>query len=341
MAKPRLLSLVMISLMLIFGFLIHRHASRHPESDDASIDAEVVHMAASVGGRLVELRVEENSKVKKGDLLFRLDPETYALLENQAQANLDIALAALDTRRRVVTSEVLNARVAADQETRAKTNYELMQRSTERLRPLAGKAYVPAQEFDRAQTTQKDAATSLAQANLQRQMAEKNIGSDSGALAAVKAAEAALAIAQKAVKDSEVYAPQDGRIVGLSVREGEMVAPAQSLFTLIATEEWHAVANFRESELPHIQEGDCATVFSMIDRTHPIHGKVDGLGWGVMDTDRINLPRSAPLVEKSLNWVRVAQRFPVRIKLEEPPEMLMRLGASAVVQIKDGAECSD
>ena len=341
MAKPRLLSLVMISLMLVFGFLIHRHTSHHPESDDASIDAEVVHVAASVGGRLVELRVEENSKIKKGDLLFRLDPETYALLESQAQANLDIALAALDTRRRMVTSEVLNAKVAADQQTRAKTNYELTQRSTERLRPLAGKAYVPTQEFDRAQTTQKDAATSLEQANIQRQIAERSIGNDSGALAAVKAAEAALAIAQKAVKDSEVYAPQDGRVVGLSVREGEMVTPAQSLFTLIATEEWHAIANFRESELPHIQEGDCATVFSMIDRTHPIRGKVDGMGWGVMDTDRINIPRSAPLVEKSLNWVRVAQRFPVRIKLEEAPEMLMRLGASAVVQIKDGAECSD
>jgi membrane fusion protein, multidrug efflux system len=341
MSKPRIFSLLGIGLAVLIGLLVHRHSTHHPTSDDASIDAEVVHIAPNVSGRLVELRVEENSKVKKGDLLFRLDPESYALVVTQAEANLEIALAALDTRRRMMASEVLNAKAAADQQTRAKTNYELTQRSTERMRPLAGKAYIPEQEFDQAQTTQKDAATSLEQAKIQRKVAETSIGNDAGALAAVKAAQAALAIAQKALRDTEVYAPQDGRIVGLAIRAGEMVAPTQSLFTLIATDEWHAIANFRESELPHVQVDDCATVYSMIDRTQPIRGKVDGIGWGVMDTDRINVPRSAPFVEKSLNWVRVAQRFPVRIKLEGPPESLMRLGASAVVQINQGALCTD
>jgi len=77
----------------------------------------------------------------------------------------------------------------------------------------------------------------------------------------------------------------------------------------------------------------------MIDRRIPIKGVVQGIGWGVVDQDRINIPRSVPFVERSLNWVRVAQRFPVRIRLENPPQQLMRLGASAVVEIKHGAEC--
>jgi multidrug efflux system membrane fusion protein len=66
---------------------------------------------------------------------------------------------------------------------------------------------------------------------------------------------------------------------------------------------------------------------------------VQGIGSGVLDTDRINLPRSVPYVERSLNWVRVAQRFPVRIRLEEPPQELVRLGASAVVEVKHGDAC--
>lgn len=341
MTKPKITSLLIIGSALLLGLFIAQYLTRYPASDDASIDAEVVHVASNVSGRLLELKVEENARVKKGELLFRLDPETYELAAKQAQANLDIALAALDTRRRLVASETLTARVAADQQKRAMTNYELSQRTTERLKPLAGKAYVPAQEFDQAQTTQRDAATSLEQAKSQRAAAEYNIGNANGALAAVNAAESSLALAQKALRDTEVYAFQDGRIVGLSIREGEMIAPSQSLFTLIATEEWHAVANFRESDLPSIREGDCATVYTMIDRSRSIRGIVDGIGWGVMDTDRINLPRSVPWVEKSLNWVRVAQRFPVRIRLNEPPEELMRLGASAVVQIKSGAACKN
>jgi multidrug efflux system membrane fusion protein len=130
-----------------------------------------------------------------------------------------------------------------------------------------------------------------------------------------------------------------GRVVGLTISTGEMVAPAQSVFTLVDTEEWFAVANFREYYIGAIAVGDCATVYSMIDRTKPIKGVVQGIGSGVLDDERINLPRSVPYVERSLNWVRVAQRFPVRVRLEAPPPALMRLGASAIVQVKHGAAC--
>ena len=77
----------------------------------------------------------------------------------------------------------------------------------------------------------------------------------------------------------------------------------------------------------------------MLDKEQPIKGVVQGIGWGVMDTGHIVLPRSVPFVERSLNWVRVAQRFPVKIKLENPPIQLTRLGASAVVEINHGAAC--
>ena len=81
------------------------------------------------------------------------------------------------------------------------------------------------------------------------------------------------------------------------------------------------------------------TAYSMIDRTKPIRGVVQGVGFGVLDTDRINLPRSLPYVDRSLNWVRVAQRFPVRVRLEHPPDELVRLGVTAVVEVKHGEAC--
>jgi multidrug efflux system membrane fusion protein len=107
----------------------------------------------------------------------------------------------------------------------------------------------------------------------------------------------------------------------------------------VVTDEWFAIANFRETELPGIPVESCATGFSLIDRRVPIEGTVESIGWGVADQDRINLPRGLPLVAKSVNWVRVEQRFPVRVRLIDPPPELMRAGASASVRIRPKGRC--
>jgi multidrug efflux system membrane fusion protein len=279
------------------------------------MDADVVHVAAAVGGRIIQLPVSENARVAEGDLLFQIDPLPYRLAVEQSAAELGIARS--------------NAAVAADQTKSAQENHDLATRTLERLRPLAAKGYVPQQQLDQAQVSDKDTATKLIQAQESRTAAD----------ATVRARTAALGIAQRQLDDTTVRATHNGLVVGLTVSTGEMVVPSQSLFTLINTDEWFAVANFRETDLSAIAVDDCATVFSMIDRKIPIKGVVQGIGRGVVDQDRINIPRSVPFVERSLNWVRVAQRFPVRVRLENPPERLVRLGASAVVEIKHGAAC--
>ncbi len=204
---------------------------------------------------------------------------------------------------------------------------------------MVADGYVPAQQLDQAQVAQRDASVSLRQANTQRSATAQAVGNEDDAIATVHAREAALAIAQRALDDTTVRAPHAGRVSGLTVLSGEVVLPNQSLFLLVHTGEWFAVANFRETSLAGIRIGDCATVYSMIDRSHALRGKVEGIGIGVADTDRVNLPRSLPYVQPSVNWVRVAKRFPVRIRLEEPPETLARVGASATVEIRHGAAC--
>jgi len=334
-----LVSLAIIAGAGYFGLAVLRRISNLPSTDDASIDSDVVHVASTVGGRIVDLPVEENGHVVKEDLLFQIDPEPFRLAVEQARADLDLAGAALETQRRAVATQRSAATVAADQVRRAATNLDLATRTVERLRPLAAKGYAPAQQLDTAVTAERDAATSLAQAREQETAAVKAIDTDAGAEATVRARQAALAIAQRALEDASVRAPHAGRVVGLTVLSGEIVARSQSLFTLVSDDEWFAVGNFRETDLHAIAVGDCATAYSMIDRTRPIRGVVQGIGYGVLGTDRINVPRSVPYVERSLNWVTVAQRFPVRIHLEDPPQELMRLGATAVVEVKHGDAC--
>jgi multidrug efflux system membrane fusion protein len=335
--RRRLISLAIIALAIAVAVVVGVRS--RPATDDATIDADVVHVAAAVGGRIIQFPVRENDLVHKGDLLFQIDPVPYQLALNQAAANLDVTRAALESQRRLVATQQSTAVIAGEQARRAQTNVGLTQRTEDRLRPLSEKGFVPQQQLDQASVARRDATTSLRQAREQAQAAERAVDTVAGTEAAVQAAKAALANAQRALDDTTVRAPHDGRVVGLTVSTGEMVVPSQSLFTLVNTEEWFAIANMRETELHAIAEGDCATVYSMIDRRTPIKGVVEGIGWGVLAADRINVPRAVPYVQASLNWVRVAQRFPVRVRLEEPPPELMRLGASANVEIRHGAAC--
>jgi len=338
-SRGSVIALATIALAVIVALWSASWVSRHPSSSDASIDADVVHVAAAVGVRIIEIRVRENSPVRRGDLLFQIDPLPYQLLVSQAQADLALAEAQLDTQRRYVSTQQSNATIARDQTTTAKTNYELATRTAERLRPLTAKGYVPNQQLDQADVTARDAATRLQQAQVQQLAAVQAIDTVEAGESLVAARQAALALAKRNLEDTTVRATHDGLVVGLVVSSGEFVIPGQSLFTLINTEEWFASANLRETDLAAVHTGDCVTVYSMIDRRLAIRGVVDSIGWGVMDQDRINLPRSVPYVERSLNWVRVAQRFPVRIRLESPPPRVMRLGASAVVEVKHGRQC--
>lgn len=321
----------------VLSFLRYRESE--PYSDAATIDAEVVHIAPQVSGRIVSLPISENQLVKRDDILFEIDPEPYRLHVELARADLKAAEALLDTQKRTVATETSNATIARDQVVQARTSLQLASNTVTRLEPLAGRGYVSAQAFDDARTSKKKAETAYAQAVEQASATKVAIGNTDSAVASVEARRTTLALAERDLRNTVVRAPHEGRITGLTIKSGEYAVLGQPLFTLVVTDEWFAVANFRETELSRIPEDSCATAFSLIDRRVPIGGKVASIGWGVSDQERINIPRGLPYVAKSVNWVRVEQRFPVRVRLTDPPPDLMRAGASALVRIRPRGRC--
>ncbi|MBV8320515.1 MAG: biotin/lipoyl-binding protein, partial [Hyphomicrobiales bacterium] len=248
-SRGRLIALGVIALALVLAVLSASWVRRHPSSSDASIDADVVHVAAAVGGRIIEIRVHENSPVHRGDVLFQIDPLPYQLLVAQAQADLAVAEGLLDTRRRQVSTQRSNATIAQDQAVNAKANYELATRTVERLKPLTAKGYVPNQQLDQADVNARDAATRLQQARVEQLAAVAAIDTLQAAESGVAARQAALALAKRNLEDTTVRAMHAGLIVGLLVSSGEFVALGQSLFTLINTEEWFASTTLRETDL--------------------------------------------------------------------------------------------
>ena len=336
-AAGGVVSLVVIVAATFLGARFWRQSNDNPLSQDAILTANIAHMASAVPGRIATVAVKENQAVAKGDLLFALDPTTYRLEVDQANADLAFAEAALDDQRRTVSAERSNAVVSREQVTRAETNLALATRSLARLQSLRPNGYVSAQQVDDAATAKRDAEVSLRQAELQKDAADTLVSTVGAATALVAARRAALA--KQALADTEVRAPFAGRVAGLTVAPGSFVLTGQSVFTLIDTHVWYASAAFLETELPAVAPGDCATVFALADRSVAIAGRVEGVSWGVGQEDVLNLPRLLPIVPKNLDWVRIQQRFPVRIRLLDPPENLMRVGASATATVHHGTSC--
>ncbi|HDV9907162.1 TPA: multidrug transporter subunit MdtN [Klebsiella oxytoca] len=321
------------------GWYTLRQDARHPMSEDTVIGSNVVNVSSSVPGRIVSMNVTENGTVRRGEVMFTIDPYLYQLRVEQAQAELKMAEAAWDTQHRTVVAEQSNAAITSEQIRRARANLKLATQTLARLQPLLAKGYVTAQQLDDAATAKHDAEISLNQALKQSVAADALISSTAASEALVAARRAALAIAQRELDNTQIRAPHNGLVVGLKVAPGEFVIPDQAIFTLINSDSWYASAFFRETELKNIKPGDCATVYVMTERERALKGRVEGIGWGITTEEQFSLPRSLPYVAKSLNWVRVAQRFPVRIQLLAPPAGLMRVGASAIAVVNHGDGC--
>ena len=181
----------------------------------------------------------------------------------------------------------------------------------------------------RAQHLAVEAA--LEQAKVERLRAEDAIGQEGDFNARIGAAEAQLAEAELDLGYCTVRAPFSGKVVNLNISQGEFAHAGVQVFTLVDTRTWYVVANFRETQLKHIQEGAPAEIYLQFKGGKRFRGKVVGPGWAVLPeygTSTLGLPN----VPRNLDWVRLAQRFPVRVEVENPDDSF-RVGASAVVTI--------
>jgi multidrug efflux system membrane fusion protein len=154
--------------------------------------------------------------------------------------------------------------------------------------------------------------------------------------------EARAAAVKSAAYDLErctVRAPFDARVTNLTISEGAYARAGQQAFTLIDERTWWVVANFRETELKRIQPGMKVDVFVMSRPGEKFEGTVDSTGFGVTpDVSLVgNLSQGLPDVQRSLNWVHLAARFPVRIRVTPPAADVFRVGASAMVAVRSSA----
>ena len=360
----RWISIGIVAATAVIGLVVLRKTTHHPRTDDAAVLANYIGIAPQVEGPLVQLPVHDNQFVKKGELLFEIDerPYQYALeraLSEQAALEGQIAdetrrISALKSAVSVAESNIRSAEaevVTAEQGvSRAQAEWAYASNNLQRLQPLLVKQFVTVDDIDKAKTSEiaqqealRQAQSHLLLARSQLKSAQAQHEQAGNAVTTLEpltsqrgAKEAAVKRARYDLENCRVYAPFEARVTNLTISEGAYARVGQQMFVLIDARRWWAVANFREGQLEHIKPGMRAEVYVLSKPDRRFAGFVDSIGFGVRpDEDVIGrLESGLPDVQRTLNWVHLASRYPVRVRVENPEPDLFRISESAVVIIR-------
>ena len=360
----RWISIGIVAATAVIGLVVLRKTTHHPRTDDAAVLANYIGIAPQVEGPLVRLPVHDNQFVKKGELLFEIDerPYQYALeraLSEQAALEGQIAdetrkIAALKSAVLVAESNIRSAEadvVTSEQGVnRAQAESAYASNNLQRLQPLLVKQFVTVDDIDKAKTSEIAQRQALRQAQSHLLLAQSQLKSAqaqheqaANAVTTLEplinqrgAKEAAVKRARYDLDNCRVYSPFEARVTNLTISEGAYAHVGQQMFVLIDARRWWVVANFREGQLEHISPGMRAEVYVMSKPDRRFSGIVDSIGFGVTpDPDVIGQFQSGlPDVQRTLNWVHLASRYPVRVRVENPEPDLFRVSESAVVIIR-------
>jgi multidrug resistance efflux pump len=304
MRKIILIALALLLALFVYHVLSDRYT---PYTSQARVDAFLTQVAPEVAGDVLQVYVNNNSAVRKGQLLFRIDPEPYQVAVRSAEANLSVALQGAD---------VSVADVAAAQAKLRKQRVDLA--ANQQLGGIVTglvdqKALAETQGIRaRADVAKTEADVKGAQADLEK--ARANLGAPGLANPKVKQALAALDQARLDVRNTEVRAPSDGIVTNLRLAVGQYVAPGQPLLSFLENGRRWISADFRENQLGNVKPGQNVTIALDVRPGKLFHGKVHSVGWGVTQGDEAPNGQLAN-VEAPQGWVREPQRFPVQILL--------------------------
>ncbi len=357
MTKPmtRIIVGITFAVAIIFVFLYFRQLSVMPRTDDAYVEADIVQIAAQVEGPIVNLPIQNNTAVKKGDLLFEIDPKPFQIAVDQAKAELaqtsqDVKslLDVVKTNEAGVDSAKANVEAAKDKIKSTKAFLEKAKKSLARQKRMERQDATSKRAAESAEAIFKEtsadnekasseldqAEAELHQAKMQLAQSQDELGSSGDENARTLLAKAKLADAELNLSYTKVTAVQDGFITGLNLPQGNYVSVGESLFTLVTTNTWRITGNFLETDLARIKPGQKAHIRLQTYPDHQLEGIVEGISWGIEqqagDVERGGLANVTPTVD----WVRLAQRFPVSVKfVDVPPEVKLRIGMNGNVQI--------
>jgi len=319
--KPLIILAVVVVVMVIVALFFWLTTRNIETTDDAFTEADAVTIAPKASGYVTELKVKDNQRVKKGDLLVVIDPRDATAQREQAQAQLGLAQAQLHQAQ----AQLALARVqypaqkdqALAQQARAQANYNNAQEDYKRQRGVDPRA-TSQRNIDAASAQLRSARAELTNAQAQVEVAsqvalqirqqETNVEARESQ---VEQAQAQLNTANLNLSYTEVRAPYDGFVTKRNVQVGTLVQAGSSLFSLVSADTW-IVANFKESQLARMKPGDKVEIGIDAWPDMKVEGHVDSVQMG--SGSRFS---AFPSENATGNYVKIVQRVPVKIVIDK------------------------
>ena len=356
--KKYLLAGAIVLIALIVVLLKYWDYVTNPWTRDGQVRAQVVQITPRVSAPIVKLPIADNQPVKTGDLLFAVDPRTFEATLDQKRAQLD------NTRDEI---EALEKQVEAAQADVEAANANI-KRAEAAIRAYTGRVEQAEAEYKRQQILDKERATSkkkveaargdyiavvnekanaeaqLLEVKAQLSEAQANLAKARADLGAPGEQNAKLRLAKAEVREAElnleftqVRAPVDGYVTNLNLRLGSQAVANQPALALVDVNSFWIHGFFKENYIADMREGDRAIVTLMTYPDTPLEGHVDSLGWGIAQQDGSTGSDLLPNISPTFEWIRLAQRVPVRIHLDQvPEEVKLRVGTTASVLVMTG-----
>jgi multidrug resistance efflux pump len=331
----------------------------NPWTRDGQVRAEVIQITPRVSGPIVSLAVKDNQFVKAGDLLFEIDPRTFAVSLKQALAQYDKTgnsylaqekqVEAAEAQIDVSRASILQAQSAIKEATStiAKNKAEFQrqqellpqkatsQKSVDRAR---ANYQVAIEQRNSAVASLSQARATLVQTEADLAETRANLGAPGEANASVREARANVEQAELNLEFTQVRAPVDGYVTNLNLRLGSQAVANQPALALVDVNSYWIVGFFRENTIEGILAGDKAIITLMSYPDKPLEGYVDSLGWGIAQDDGSTGFELLPNVSPTFEWIRLAQRVPVRIHMTKIPDgVALRVGTTSSVLVMTGA----
>jgi len=327
----------------------------NPWTRDGQVRANVIQVTPRVSGPVVALPIKDNQFVKAGDLLFEIDPRTFEASLDQARAQLDETGDTVQVLEKQVDAARAGVDVSRANIVKAKTTIaqliamiEKNKAEYERQQELLPKKATSQKAADQAKAAlevavqkHNGAKAGLLQANAQHVESQASLAEAEAQLGAlgdsnpqIRAALAALKQAELNLEFTRVKAPVDGYITNLNLMLGSQAVANIAVLALVDTGSYWVDGYFKENVIAGVDSGDRAIVTLMTYNDTPLEGYVDSLGWGISQQDGSTGAALLPTISASFEWIRLAQRVPVRVYLTDVPEHIkLRVGTTCSVLV--------
>ncbi|EHK9003177.1 HlyD family secretion protein [Vibrio vulnificus] len=303
-------------------YLSWQYSDSHPSTEDSYVRAKILSVAPQVQGQVVTVEAKDFQAVNKGDLLLKIDARPYLLAVKQAKAAYQLAVQQHDVADKQVTEAVAGLDAARSNLTEAQLEYK-------RIDSLVARKLASAQDLDTAKNKLANAQASLEQARASVEKAIANRGEEGAEAAVVQQAAAQLAQAELNLSYTDITSPVDGIAGEINTHVGSVVSVGQTLFPVIIKDSYWVRANFKETDLTHIKPGMEAEVVIDMYPDRVWKATVEELSPASGTSFSLMPPENA-----TGNWVKIKQRFPVRLALNVPKDApQLRVGASTEVTV--------